>query len=91
MTRLTAALVMLMGCIAGSASAADVVTIKTTNGSITFNHKAHQGRLECKVCHKDATPTKLHLQKDFAHRLCRGCHEIRRGNAPVKCDACHRK
>jgi hypothetical protein len=82
---------MLIAGMAGSAEAADVVTIDATNGSITFNHKAHQGRVPCTACHKDASPTRLHLQKDFAHRLCRGCHEIRRGSAPVKCDACHRK
>ncbi len=84
-------LVLLLTCLSGSALAADVVTIKASNGNITFNHKAHQGRVPCTACHKDATPTRLQLNRDFAHHLCRGCHEIRGGNAPVKCDACHRK
>lgn len=90
MKRATVLAVLLAG-LAGSAWGADVVTINATNGNITFNHKAHQGRLPCTACHKDGTPTKLHLQKDFAHRLCRGCHEIRRGSAPVKCADCHKK
>jgi len=84
-------MVMVVAGAAGAASAADVVTLRATNGNVTFNHKAHQSMLDCKACHKVGTPGKLHLQKDFAHRLCKGCHEIRRGNAPVKCDGCHRK
>ena len=84
-------LAVLLAGLTGSAGAADVVTLNASNGNVTFNHKAHQGRVPCAACHKDATPTRLHLRKNFAHRLCRGCHEIRRGNAPVKCDACHHK
>lgn len=84
-------LAVLLSSAAGIASAADVVTLRATNGNVTFNHKAHQSMLDCKACHKEGTPAKLHLQKDFAHRLCKGCHEIRRGKAPLKCDGCHKK
>jgi hypothetical protein len=80
--------VMTIG-VATAAMAVDTVVMKAKNGDVTFNHAAHNARLECKVCHAAGTPGKIDINKATAHRLCKGCHETKHG--PVKCGDCHRK
>lgn len=75
---------------ATTAFAADTVTLVAKNGNITFDHKAHQGKMECKVCHGEGTPAKIVLDKDKAHALCKDCHTTKNAG-PTKCADCHKK
>jgi predicted CXXCH cytochrome family protein len=82
--------VLMVAFAATMAAAADTVTMKAKNGDVTFNHKAHSASGDCKACHGEATPAKLTLGKDAAHKLCKGCHEAKK-QGPVKCGECHKK
>jgi hypothetical protein len=64
-------------------------TLEAKNGNVTFNHKSHAA-VECKTCHTSGTPGKMDLDKDSAHKLCKGCHESK-GAGPTKCGDCHKK
>jgi hypothetical protein len=66
------------------------VVFQTKMGDVTFPHQSHSERIECKVCHGEGTPGKFPLDKDSAHKLCRGCHE-EKGAGPTKCPDCHKK
>lgn len=82
---------MLVAFATSAAFAADVVVLKAKNGDITFNHKAHQDTLkDCKICHGDAKPAKMELDKEKAHALCKECHTTK-GQGPTKCGECHKK
>lgn len=82
---------MLVAFAASAAFAADVVTLKTKMGDVTFNHKKHQDNLkDCKICHGEGTPAKLTLGKDKAHTLCKGCHTEKK-QGPTGCKDCHKK
>ncbi len=88
MKRLFVAL-LAAGFIASTAFAADVFTYEAKNGNVTFNHKAHQEKLgDCAKCH-EGTPAKIEVNKDFAHKTCKGCHAEM--NGPTKCGDCHKK
>jgi opacity protein-like surface antigen len=83
--------VALMVAFATSAAfAADTVVLKAKNGNVTFDHKKHSAAMECKTCHGEGTPAKLTLDKDAAHKLCKGCHETKKAG-PTKCGECHKK
>ena len=75
----------------------DTVVYNAKNGTvITFDHKAHQGRNDCKVCHGEGTPAKIAIDKDKAHALCRTCHakankEKLSEKVSGKCSECHKK
>ncbi|MGB8932240.1 MAG: cytochrome C [Anaeromyxobacteraceae bacterium] len=88
MTKLYTALFAV--ALAGAASAAktpETITFEATRaGNVTFPHKLHAAR-GCKGCHP-AAPSKLNLDKEKAHALCKGCHE-RLSKGPNKCDGCH--
>ncbi len=73
------------------AKAADTMIFQAKNGNITFNHKHHTDFLkDCKNCH-DKNPGKIaNFGKDYAHKTCKGCHEVR-GMGPTRCGLCHRK
>jgi opacity protein-like surface antigen len=88
MMRILAGAVMI-ACVATTTVAADTVVMQAKNGNVTFNHAAHNARLECKVCHPGGKPGKIDINKATAHRLCKGCHESKQG--PTKCGDCHRK
>ena len=76
---------------AGTAMAADTITLPAKNGDITFPHKKHQELLkDCKLCHEKG-PGKIEgLGKDWAHKTCKGCHEEKKAG-PTKCAECHKK
>jgi len=81
---------LLVAFAAATAFAADVVTYPAKNGTVTFNHKGHQAKMECTACHKEAgKPAKIALDKDKAHALCKECHA--KGAGPTKCADCHKK
>ncbi|MBJ6727015.1 cytochrome c3 family protein [Geomesophilobacter sediminis] len=82
--------VALTFAFAVSAVAADTVVYPApSKGAVTFNHKAHQGRAECKACHGEGAPSKITIDKNKAHELCKGCHAKTSG--PTKCGECHKK
>lgn len=73
------------------AAGQDVVTYENKKGTITFNHKAHQDNLgDCAKCH-EGTPAKIAVDKNFGHKTCKACHKEMGGNAPTKCNGCHKK
>lgn len=81
--------VVMLVAFAASAFAADTVVMKAKNGDVTFNHKAHGAKIDCKLCHGDGVPGKLVMGKDKAHSLCKDCHSKQGG--PTKCADCHKK
>lgn len=83
--------VVLTACYATVALAADTMVFKAKNGDVTFNHKAHQGKVtDCKKCHEKG-PGKIEgFGKDIAHKTCKGCHEEMKAG-PTKCGDCHKK
>ena len=85
-------LAMLLAFVgANVAVAADVMTFENKKGTITFQHKAHQERLDgdCAKCH-EGTPAKFEVDKNFGHKTCKACHkEMKKG--PTKCNDCHKK
>jgi opacity protein-like surface antigen len=89
MKKIAAAVAMTL-FFAVSAMAADTVVFPAKNGNVTFDHKAHQGRVACKACHGEGAPSKIAIDKDTAHKLCKGCHaDMKKG--PTKCGECHKK
>ncbi|KAF0221442.1 MAG: hypothetical protein FD174_580 [Geobacteraceae bacterium] len=90
MKKIIAAAALSLFCL-GTAQAADDITLPAKNGNVTFTHKKHQESLkDCKVCHGEGTPGKLTLDKDSAHKLCKGCHETKKAG-PTRCGECHKK
>jgi len=83
------AAVALTLALAVSALAADTVVFPAKNGDVTFNHKVHSAKFACKSCHGDGAPSKIAIDKEKAHALCRGCHAEKKG--PTKCADCHKK
>lgn len=73
------------------AMAADTIIFPSKSGNITFNHKRHIDFLRnCKNCHEKAPGKIVNFGKDYAHKTCKGCHEIR-GTGPTRCGHCHVK
>lgn len=89
MKKVLAAIMMVVFAVSG-ALAADEVILKAKNGDVKFNHKKHSASGDCKACHGEAKPAKLDLNKDAAHKLCKGCHETKKAG-PTKCGECHKK
>ena len=81
---------LMLAFTAGIAIASDTVVMKAKNGDVTFNHKDHSAAMDCKVCHGDAKPGKVELDKDAAHALCKDCH-TKKAAGPTKCGECHKK
>ena len=84
------AIVVMVLFVASAAGAADMMTIKSKTGNVTFNHKVHGDTATCTPCHGTGTPAKLTLGKDTAHKMCKGCHESKKAG-PTKCMDCHKK
>jgi hypothetical protein len=77
----------------GTAFAADVITLPAPKmGNVSFPHKKHQEMLkDCKKCH-EKKPGKIEggVNKDWAHKTCKGCHTDK-GKGPTGCKDCHKK
>jgi hypothetical protein len=84
-------IVMLMVLVfVGVAVAADTYTYESKQGNVNFNHKVHGEKIACKDCHGNATPGKIEVTKDLAHKaVCKDCHAAKGG--PTKCGECHKK
>ncbi len=90
MKKIFVAMALTLIC-AVAAMAADTISLPAKNGNVTFNHKKHQEMLkDCKTCHEKG-PGKIEgFGKDIAHKLCKGCHEVKKAG-PTKCGECHKK
>ena len=86
-----------VGSVSAMAAGPESITLNAKNGNVTFAHKKHQELLknECKTCHEKG-PGKIEgfnkdpINKDAAHKLCKGCHEEKKAG-PTKCGECHKK
>jgi predicted CXXCH cytochrome family protein len=80
-----------LAAFAGTAVAADVIELPASKGNVSFPHKKHQEMLkDCTKCHAKAPGKIAELDKDWAHKTCKGCHtEMKKG--PTSCGACHKK
>ena len=89
MTKIIAVLLCVL--FAGTALAADVVEFPASMGKVTFPHKKHQEMLkDCMKCHEKGPGKIADLSKDWAHKVCKGCHtEMKKG--PTACKDCHKK
>jgi predicted CXXCH cytochrome family protein len=72
---------------------------------VAFSHEKH-GKVDCAKCHhvkdkptaacnschdlKEAKNNAPKIQDAF-HKLCLDCHKAQGGNAPTKCNDCHKK
>jgi predicted CXXCH cytochrome family protein len=76
---------------AANIQAPDIIAMPNKNGEVTFNHKKHvAGYGNCKTCHDRKEGKIKGLGKDWAHKVCKGCHEaIMVG--PTVCNGCHAK
>lgn len=82
--------IMLVAFAATAALAADVVTYESKKGNVTFDHKAHSEKSDCKTCHGEGTPAKIAVDKKAAHgKACKSCHKATSG--PTSCKGCHIK
>lgn len=75
----------------GTAFAADIMDLPASMGKVPFPHKQHQESVkDCKVCHSNGTGKIPELNKEWAHKTCKGCHtETKKG--PTSCKDCHKK
>ena len=89
-TIVTAALLTLFAV--GTAMAEnETITLPAKNGDVEFSHKKHQDRLKsCLPCHEKAPGKIVTFGKDYAHKMCKGCHEEGK-IGPTKCAECHKK
>lgn len=79
-----------MGLASDDKGPADItMTTEAGKKPATFPHAAHQERVECDKCHKDANYTAGAWTKDSGHKLCKDCHKANK--APTKCGTCHPK
>ena len=72
----------------------DVINLPAKNGNVAFPHEKHKAIKQekgCRACHEQEAGGKIAaMGKDWAHKLCKGCHEeMKKG--PVKCGECHKK
>lgn len=90
MKQIISAVAVTLFC-AGTALASDTITLPAKNGNVTFPHKKHQELLkDCKSCHEKGPGKIEDLNKDWAHKTCKGCHETSKAG-PTKCGECHKK
>jgi len=90
MKKIVAAVALTLAFAVSAVAADSVVVYPAKNGNVTFDHKAHQGRAACKDCHGAGAPAKIAIDKDVAHKLCKGCHADKKAG-PTKCGECHKK
>jgi len=88
---LTSVLLVTSTSEAANRDVPEVVTMPNKNGEVTFNHKKHvNGHIECKTCHDRKEGKIRGMGKDWAHKVCKGCHEAMMVG-PTLCNGCHLK
>ncbi|WP_221252514.1 cytochrome c3 family protein [Desulfuromonas versatilis] len=73
-----------------SAAGPESIVLEAKNGNVTLSHKMHGEQFGCPACHGEAAPGKFAPDKDWAHEVCKGCHQDK-GAGPTKCGDCHKK
>jgi len=68
----------------------EFVVYHASQGSVTFPHADHAGRLACSQCHVTEPPGRMVIDKTYAHNTCKGCHK-NSGSGPTGCLQCHIK
>jgi len=66
------------------------IILEASNGDVTFTHGVHADTVACLTCHGEGAPTAFGINKDVAHKLCKGCHKDG-GAGPTGCRDCHIK
>ncbi len=66
------------------------IVLDASYGKVTFPHATHAEAYECSICHKEASPEAFGINKEIAHKLCKGCHKDE-GAGPTGCKGCHVK
>jgi predicted CXXCH cytochrome family protein len=95
MKKITALVAMFaVTAFAGAAFAAgpEKMDLPASMGKISFAHKKHQELLknDCKKCHEKGPGKIAEMNKDWSHKVCKGCHaEMKKG--PTGCKECHKK
>ena len=86
----------MLAAFAGGAGAAELVdrmVFPAENGNVVYYHNNHVNEVkgDCTICHEKAPGRIAGFGKDFAHKLCIGCHVPRDGypEGPTTCDGCH--
>lgn len=75
----------------GLAHAEDVITLKASNGNVTFSHKRHKSLVNnCRTCHENGPGEIRGFGKETAHSSCIGCHAGKNAG-PTRCGECHKK
>lgn len=70
----------------GSAFGGDVIEMKQ---GVKFKHKNHQLIIgDCKKCHTKGPGKIENFGREYAHKICKGCHLIMK-KGPVECKKCH--
>lgn len=88
MKRIVIALSVFIIC---PACAPATVTLKSGVGDVTFNHKIHGEKTDCKTCHGGGILSKPALgSEEQAHNLCLNCHKEKKAG-PTECSDCHKK
>ncbi|MEI6205279.1 MAG: cytochrome c3 family protein [Desulfuromonadales bacterium] len=76
----------------GAACAADMLGFASPKqGKVSFPHKVHQVLVkDCRKCHEKA-PGKIEgFGREWAHKVCKGCH-VEGKKGPTGCKDCHVK
>lgn len=62
---------------------------QNTNGAVTFLHQKHADRFadDCGYCHSALETFGGEVNKLYAHKVCKLCHESHHG--PTECKQCH--
>lgn len=93
MNRIVAAVALSLFCTGLAFAANAVVVLPAKNGNVTFPHQKHveMKEMACTKCHETDQGGKIAaLNKDWAHKTCKGCH-TELGKGPTKCNECHKK
>lgn len=72
------------------ATAQDEIVLEASYGNVTLPHAMHAEAYDCSTCHGESTPTAFELDKETAHKVCKGCHKDE-GAGPTGCKGCHVK
>jgi hypothetical protein len=87
----TIAFMIVATMFSGAAFAGDIIELPASMGKISFPHKRHQELLkDCTKCHEKGPGKISELNKNWAHKNCKGCHEMMK-KGPVGCKDCHKK
>lgn len=89
--------IMMMFASAGFAGEGpEILTFPASKGDVDFTHWQHQVNLkdDCSMCHPNDPGKIPDMGRDWAHRVCQGCHiktAVGAKKGPTLCYGCHNK